>query len=58
MSKKDIVIFGCGGHAKVVLAEIINDNVFNVVGFIDKSPIKKNICLKQTKISILQYQLQ
>ena len=42
MSKKDIVIFGCGGHAKVVLAEIINDNVFNVVGFIDKSPIKKN----------------
>ena len=36
MSKKDIVIFGCGGHAKVVLAEIINDNVFNVVGFIDK----------------------
>ena len=53
MSKKDIVIFGCGGHAKVVLAEIINDNVFNVVGFIDKSPIKKNfISFNSKKYSV------
>ena len=52
MSKKDIVIFGCGGHAKVVLAEIINDNVFTAVSFIDKAIKKIFISFNSKKYSV------
>ena len=33
---KKIVIFGSGGHAKSILAEILKDNEFKVLGFIDE----------------------
>ena len=32
---KNIIIFGSGGHAKVILSEIIKLNKFKVIGFVD-----------------------
>ena len=33
---KKIVIFGSGGHAKSILAEVLKDNEFKVLGFVDE----------------------
>ena len=43
-----IVIFGCGGHAKVVFSEIIKLKKYKIIGFIGKSN-KKKIILKYNK---------
>ena len=47
---KEILIFGSGGHAKVIYSEIIKNKKLKFLGFVDEK--KKNLKLSK-KIIIL-----
>ena len=43
---KNIIIFGSGGHAKVILSEIVKLKKYKIIGFIDPKIKKGKIVIK------------
>jgi len=51
---KKIAIVGCGGHARVILSEILKSNKYHVIGFIDE---EKDIGTLIEKIDGVTYEV-
>ncbi len=44
MRRKRVVLLGSGGHAKVIIDVLRSDNIYDVIGCLDASSVKKDVC--------------
>ena len=52
---KKILIFGSGGHAKVIYSEIIKNKNIKFLGFVDETKKKGDIIIKGKKTIYLSF---